>query len=98
MTLGFQDLVDITIDAISDYSESAFSASWLSDIENIIYIAIVQNDLRVLNYFKPYQVFAMKELLARKYWIYYEHDIDMPCVRPLDYIFKDKIAIKNGSD
>jgi len=98
MTLDFQDIVDITIDAISDYSESTYSASWLNDIENIMYIAIVQNNRSILNYFKPYQVAAMKQLLQQKYWIIYDNDIGLPCVKPLDYIFKDKVAMKHGAD
>jgi hypothetical protein len=96
--MGFQDLVDITIDSIRDYSENNFSASWMENIQNIIYVALVQNDRNILNYFKPYQTTAMRELLGMGYWIYWDEDINVPVVRPLSYIFKDKVAIKHGAD
>lgn len=98
MTLGFQDIIDITIDSISAYSEQVYCASWISNIEHSIYMAIIQNDRKILNWFKPYQIGAMKELISMNRWISFDSDISMPIVKPLDYIMMDKVAIKHGAD
>jgi hypothetical protein len=98
MTIGFQDKVDITIDAIEQYSQDNYEASWLNNIEHIIYGAIITNDRSVLNYFYPYQISAMKDLLANKYWIMYDNDIQLPVVRTLEEVIADKMPIKSGAD
>jgi hypothetical protein len=98
MTMDFQDTVDITIDAMQDYSQEIYAASWLVNLEKIIYFAIVQNNRNVLNYFKPYQVAAMRELIDKRYWVVFDTDISFPVVKPLDYIFADNTPIKNGAD
>jgi len=98
MTLGFQDIIDITIDSIAGYSEEMYSASWFNNIEHSIYVAIIQNNRFILDQFKPYQIQAMKELIQMNNWICYDYDISMPVVRPLDYIMMDKVAIKHGAD
>lgn len=98
MTIGFQDKVDISVDAIKQYSEEAYAASWLVNIEYIMYCALMTNDRHVLRNFKPYQIAAMKDLIAQQYWIVYDNDIDMPVVRTLQQVISDKIPIKNGAD
>jgi hypothetical protein len=98
MTIGFQDKVDISVDAIKQFSEELYAASWLNNVEHIVYCAIMTNDRNVLNFFRPYQVSAMKDLIAQKYWIMYDADIELPVVRMLDQVIADKIPIKNGAD
>lgn len=98
MTIGFQDKVDISIDAIKQYSEETYAASWLVNIEYIIYCALMTNDRHVLRNFKPYQIAAMKDLIAQQYWIMYDTDIDMHVVRSLQQVVCDNIPIKNGAD
>lgn len=98
MNLGFQDLIDISIDTIEQYSELYYAAKWTNGIEMQVYNGLITNNRIVLNVFKPYQIQAMKALLAMGYWIVYDDDIMMPCVRSLDYIFEDKVAVKHGAD
>lgn len=98
MILGFQDKIDIAIDAISNYSNDMWSATWLDQIEYQIYNAIVINDRTILSYFKPYQISVMRNLIENNIWIYYDKDINCPVAKNLDFIFKDKFPIRNGAD
>lgn len=97
MTLSFQDLIDITIDSIQNYSESHYSSEWHYNIEEKIYLAIKNNDRNILNSFNPYQLNAMIELINKNYWIYYDNDINHPVIRQIP-LFDDRIPLKNGSD
>ena len=62
-------LYDVTVDAISQYSEDLLSAYWFINIENTVLCGIMENDPYMMNYFRPYQLTVMRELIHRNLWV-----------------------------
>ena len=55
-------------DAISNYSQNNFAASWFDGIESRV-LDILENDQNAGEHFTEYQMRAMRELVRRGYWV-----------------------------
>lgn len=62
-------LFDVTVDAISQYSEDHTSAYWFINIEDSVLRGIIENDPYMMNHFRPYQITVMRELIHRNLWV-----------------------------
>jgi len=95
-------LYDTAVDAISRYSEDHTAAYWFINVENIILNNIVNNQSYSLEYFKDYEMSAMKELIRRGLWLKWSSELSKPVLSPDPLnklnIWDDSIPIKNGAD
>jgi len=80
-------LFEITVDAISQYSEDHSSAYWSINIEHHILNKLMENNPYVLSYFRDYQVSAMRELINRGLWVKWSENDAYPVLSP-DPIYK----------
>lgn len=80
-------LYEITVDAISQYSEDHMSAYWFVNIEHTVLRSIVENNKYTLSYFKEYQIAAMRELIRRGLWVKWCEKVGDPVLSP-DPIYK----------
>lgn len=95
-------LYDVTVDAISQYSEDLMSAYWFINIEHTVLRGIVENDSYIINFFRPYQLTAMRELIHRKLWVKWSDKDGRPVLSP-DPLYAiqgwdDTVPIPNGAD
>ena len=95
-------LFEITVDAISQYSEDHTAAYWFINIENGVLKKIMENDPYILNYFRDYQLSAMRELIKRELWVKWSDQDGRP-VLSSDPIYKatiwdDTKPIPSGAD
>lgn len=95
-------LYEVTVDAISKYSEDLMSAYWFINIEHTILRGIIENDPRVLNFFRDYEVTVMRELIHRNLWVRWCSDACKPILSsdPIQRYFgiDDTRPIPQGSD
>ncbi len=95
-------LYDTTVKAISDYSEEAFSASWLYGIENTIVSGILEKNQDIINCFTNYEIAAMEELVRRGLWVKWSDQLGKPVLSPdplNNYIiWNDSTPIPCGAD
>lgn len=61
-------LKEMTEDAIRNYSEETYSASWMQNVEYEI-LEKFQNSTNLPEIFREYQILAMRELIRRGYWV-----------------------------
>ena len=80
-------LFEITVDAITQYSEDHSSAYWMINIEHHLLRKVMENDPYVLSYFRDYQLAAMRELINRGLWIKWSESDGYPVLSP-DPIYK----------
>ena len=95
-------LYDVTVDAISQYSEDLMSAYWFINIEDRILRGILESDPYVMKYFRDYQITVMRELIHRNLWVKWCSDTCKP-VLSSDPIHRyrgvdDSKPIPQGSD
>ncbi len=62
-------LYEITVDGISKYSEDHMSAYWFNNIEYHVLRGILENDRYITDYFRGYQLNAMRDLISRGLWV-----------------------------
>lgn len=95
-------LYDVAVDAISQYSEDHTSAYWFINIEDNILKGIIENDPYKLEYFRPYQITVMRELIHRNLWVRWCSDTCKPILSsdPIQRYFgiDDTRPIPQGSD
>lgn len=88
-------LKEMTESAISQYSESTFSATWLIDVEYKVLDLIRDETQNIQSFFREYQISAMKELIRRGYWIKWEDDLSSGTTRTVLYRLQQN---KEGAD
>lgn len=74
-TLRIKMLKEITEDAIRQYSESFYSASWILGVEDEVLKIIINGRTNAYN-FREYQLNAMKDLIRESYWVKYRETED----------------------
>lgn len=83
-------LYNITVDAISKYSEDHTAAYWFIDIEYGVLREILENDSYILSYFHKYELSSMRELIRRGLWVKWSNIDCKPVLSP-DPIYKISI-------
>jgi hypothetical protein len=95
-------LYETAVDAISRYSEDHTAAYWFINIENIVLENIANHQSYSKEYFKDYEMSAMKELIHRGLWVKWSSELSKPVLSPDPLnklnIWNDSIPIKNGAD
>jgi hypothetical protein len=71
-------LFEVTVDAISLYSEDHTESGWFINIEDTVLRGIVENNPYIVKYFRPYQVTVMRELIHRNLWVRWCEDRGEP--------------------
>jgi hypothetical protein len=61
-------------DAIHQFSEENYAATWLDDIEDSV-LHMVEDTPDAPKFFKEYQLIAMRELISRGYWIKWDAEL-----------------------
>lgn len=85
-------------DAISNYSQNNFAASWFDGIESRV-LDILENDQNAGEHFTEYQMRAMRELVRRGYWVKwceYDGSVDQGQSRVM--LYRTKGQNKEGAD
>jgi hypothetical protein len=80
-------LFEIVEHAIADYSEEHMCAYWFINIEDHVLRNLVEKNEYTLNYFKEYEVIAMRELIRRGLWLKWSDKENRPVLSP-DPIYK----------
>jgi hypothetical protein len=95
-------LREIVEHAIEEYSEQKYCARWIYGVETEVLTGIIQNNDKIINYFRPYQIRAMDEMIEQGYWLGYnqEHDCMILSRDPIyfQYWNHDWDSVTNGAD
>ncbi len=96
-----QYLYNITLNAISRYSEDHYCSSWYNNVENILLDHLLQGDRYALGYFNFYEISSMYALIKKGYWLKWKND----CVSLVrlhtvedEIVWDDTKPIPNGAD
>lgn len=98
MELNLNQLKEIVIDAIQQFSEDYYSAGWLVDIEYIVLDLIKNNDPNLEIYFRGFQIDAMREMLYNGHWVKWNESNSEGKGNIQLYKIFDSVPIKQSAD
>jgi|Laugresu1bdmlbsd_1035121.scaffolds.fasta_scaffold77228_1 hypothetical protein len=95
-------LREIVEHALEVYSEEKYSAKRMYGVETEVLTGVMQDNTKITNYFRRYQLNAMEDLIGQGYWLAYnqEHDCMMLSRDPIFYKYwnHDWDSVTNGAD
>lgn len=95
-------LFEVTVDAISRYSEEHMCAHWFINIENTVLKNIKDKNKYTMSYFRPHEITVMEELIHRGLWVKWVEAERRPVLSPDPILnlngFDDKVPIPAGAD
>jgi len=95
-------LYEVTVEAISRYSEDHASAYWFINIENTVLKNVLENDPYSLSYFRAHELTVMRELIHRGLWVKWCSENCRPVLSPDPIVkyngFDDTVPTPSGAD
>jgi hypothetical protein len=88
--------------AIREYSEQKYCARWVYGVETEVLTAVVQNNTKITDYFRTYQLLAMNEMIQQGQWLVYDQENDSVILSRDPIYFQywnhDWDSVTNGAD
>ena len=98
MELNLNQLKEIVIDAIQEFSVDYYSAGWLVDIEYIVLDLVRNNDPNLEIYFRGFQLDAMRHMIYNGIWVKWQESNSTANGNIITYQIDDSYPIKQSAD